>query len=283
MPKTSNQQADLRSLLERLNLGAMATTFADLALKAAKEHLSHEAYLYELAKQEEEERIQRRTARLLRQSGLPADKTWQTYELERLSPALRLQLERLKSGSFLLDATNVIAVGPPGVGKSHALCAVAYQLIVAGHPVWWTATASLVQRLLAAKRDLRLPAELAKLDKFACVILDDIGYVQHDRDEMEVLFTLLAQRYERKSVMITTNLVFSEWQRIFKDPMTTLAAIDRVVHHSVILDMMGVESYRAKAASQSQLYQQEDSQAVSKESASEAEAASFMRAGGTNH
>jgi DNA replication protein DnaC len=283
MPKTSNQQADLRSLLERLNLGAMATTFADLALKAAKEHLSHEAYLYELAKQEEEERIQRRTARLLRQSGLPADKTWQTYELERLSPALRLQLERLKSGSFLLDATNVIAVGPPGVGKSHALCAVASELILAGHPVWWTATASLVQRLLAAKRDLRLPAELAKLDKFACVILDDIGYVQHDRDEMEVLFTLLAQRYERKSVMITTNLVFSEWQRIFKDPMTTLAAIDRVVHHSVILDMMGVESYRAKAASQSQLYQQEDSQAVSKESASEAEAASFMRAGGTNH
>ena len=118
MPKTSNQQADLRSLLERLNLGAMATTFADLALKAAKEHLSHEAYLYELAKQEEEERIQRRTARLLRQSGLPADKTWRTFELERLSPALRLQLERLKSGNFLEDAINVVAVGKPGVGKT---------------------------------------------------------------------------------------------------------------------------------------------------------------------
>jgi DNA replication protein DnaC len=268
MPKTINQQADLRLLLERLNLGAMATTFADLALKAAKENLSHEAYLYELAKQEEEERIQRRTARLLRQSGLPADKTWRTFKLERLSPALRLQLERLKSGSFLESATNVVAVGRPGVGKSHALAAVAYELMLAGHPVLWTSTASLVQRLLAAKRDLRLPQELTKLDKFACVILDDIGYVQHNRDEMEVLFTLLAQRYERKSVMITTNLVFSEWQRIFKDPMTTLAAIDRVVHHSVILDMMGVESYRAKEASQSQLHQQEDRQAVSNESAS---------------
>src|ERR1700724_1157716 len=111
----------------------------------------------------------------------------------------------------------------------------------------------LIQRLLAAKRDLRLQQELSKLDKFSCVILDDIGYVQHDRDEMEVLFTFLAQRYERKSVMITTNLVFSEWQRIFKDPMTTLAAIDRVVHHSVILDMMGVESYRAKEASEHHL------------------------------
>ncbi len=113
-------------------------------------------------------------------------------------------------------------------------------------------TAALVQRLLAAKRDLRLPRELAKLDRFACLILDDIGYVQHDRDEMEVLFTLLAERYERKSVVITTNLVFSEWNRIFKDPMTTMAAIDRVVHHSVILDMMGLESYRAREASAQQ-------------------------------
>lgn len=131
-----------------------------------------------------------------------------------------------------------------------------HELILAGYAVLWTPTATLVQRLLAAKRDLRLPQELAKLDKFACVILDDIGYVQHDRDEMEVLFTFLSERYERKSVMITTNLVFSEWQRIFKDPMTTMAAIDRVVHHSVILDMMGVESYRAEAATQQQLLQQ---------------------------
>ncbi len=283
MPKTMNYQADLRSLLEGLNLGAMATAFADLALKAAKENLSHEAYLYELAQREEEQRTQRRTARLLRQSGLPQDKTWRTFELERLSPSLRLQLERLKSGAFLEDATNVIALGKPGVGKSHALAAVAYELILTGHPVLWASTASLMQRLLAAKRDLRLPQELTKLDKFACVILDDIGYVQHDRDEMEVLFTFLAERYERKSVMITTNLVFSEWQRIFKDPMTTLAAIDRVVHHSVILDMMGVESYRAKEASQSHLHQQEEVlQAASNASASVGESATIMRSTGKN-
>ena len=115
-----------------------------------------------------------------------------------------------------------------------------------------------MQRLLAAKRDLRLPQELAKLDKFACMILDDIGYVQHDRDEMEVLFTLLSDRYERKSVMITTNLVFSEWNQIFKNPMTTMAAIDRVVHHSVILDMMAVKSYRAKEATHQHLQESAD-------------------------
>ena len=137
----------------------------------------------------EELRQERRTERLLRQSGLPREKTFRTFDSARLSPALHLQLERLKSGAFLEQACNVIAVGKPGVGKSHALAAVGHELVVQGHPVLWCSTASLVQRLLAAKRDLRLPQELARLDKFACVILDDIGYVQQDRDEMEVLFT----------------------------------------------------------------------------------------------
>ncbi len=249
MLKSTNRHTQLQTLLTQLNLGAMADNFADVALRAAKEGLSHEAYLYELARLEMQQRTQRRTARLVRASGLPVEKTFRTLSLSRLSPPLQLQLERLKSASFLESATNIIAIGKPGVGKSHALAAVGYELIEAGYPVLWTPTSTLVQRLLAAKRDLRLPQELSKLDKFACVILDDIGYIQHDRDEMEVLFTFLAERYERKSVMITTNLVFNEWERIFKDPMTTIAAIDRLVHHSVILDMMSVESYRAEEAS----------------------------------
>jgi DNA replication protein DnaC len=159
---------------------------------------------------------------------------------------------------------------------------VAYELILAGHAVLWISTASLVQRLLAAKRDLRLPQELTKLDKFACIILDDIGYVQQDRDEMEVLFTFLAERYERKSVMITTNLVFSEWQRIFKDPMTTLAAIDRVVHHSVILDMMAVQSYRAKEANHQHLPEQEEMAVSPTAPLLETESATIMRSSGKN-
>ncbi len=254
-----NRHDDLAVLLGRLNLAGMAALFAELALKAAKEGLSHEAYLYELARHEEELRQERRTERLLRQSGLPREKTFRTFHSARLPATLHLQLERLKSGAFLEQACNVIAVGKPGVGKSHALAAVGHELVLQGHPVLWCSTANLVQRLLVAKRDLRLPQELVRLDKFACVILDDSGYVQQDRDEMEVLFTFLAERYEHKSVMITTNLVFSEWQKIFKDPMTTLAAIDRVVHHSVILDMMSVESFRAEVASQHHLSQETDS------------------------
>ena len=190
----------------------------------------------------------RRVERLRNHSGLLTGKTFRALDLGRFAPAVRMQIERLRDGSFLTESINVMAVGRPGAGKSHLACALGHELVEHGHPVLFASTSDLVQQLLAAKRDLRLPQELAKLDRFECLILDDIGYVQHDRDEMEVLFTLLAERYERKSVVITTNLVFSEWDRIFKDPMTTLAAIDRVVHHSVVLDLMAVESYRAKAA-----------------------------------
>lgn len=105
----------------------------------------------------------------------------------------------------------------------------------------------LVQRLLAAKRDRRLAAELTRLDRFDALILDDLGYVQQDREELEVLFTLLAERYERRSVLLTSNLVFSPWDQILKDPMTTAAAVDRVVHHAVILELP-IPSYRAQVA-----------------------------------
>ena len=226
----------------------MADNFADLALKAATAHLPYETYLTEVVRCECVLREQRRIARLLRQSGLPAEKTFQTLQLDRFPLVVQQQVAPLRNGTFLGDAINIVAVGKPGVGKSHLLAAVGHEIILQGKAVLWTSTASLVQRLLVAKRDLRLPQELARLDRFACLILDDIGYVQHGRDEMEVLFTLLAERYERRSVAISTNLVFSEWERIFKDPMTTLAAIDRVVHHSVILDLMGMDSYRAQEA-----------------------------------
>jgi DNA replication protein DnaC len=243
-----NRQEELTAMLRELRLPTIAGTFAQMALKASKENLTHEGFLYELARLECEERTQRRIERYLTQSKLPREKTFRTFQWERLSAGLRLQIERLRSGAFVTQAHNVIAVGAPGVGKSHVAAALGHELIQQGHTVLWTSTATLVQRLLAAKRELRLPQEIARLQQVACLILDDIGYVQQDREEMEVLFTLLAERYEQRSVLITTNLVFSAWDRIFKDPMTTLAAVDRVVHHSVILDMAGVESFRATQA-----------------------------------
>ena len=107
----------------------------------------------------------------------------------------------------------------------------------------------LVQELLLAKRELSLPRLLKRLSKYEALIIDDIGYVEQSREEMEVLFVLLAQRYERGSVMLTSNLPFSKWERIFKDPMTTAAAIDRLVHHRVILEL-NLPSYRLEQSEQ---------------------------------
>lgn len=243
-----NRELELQTMLQSLRLPTMAEVCAELALKSAKEGLSHEAFLHELARLECERRSQQRIERLLAQSGLPREKTFATFQLDRLPMSVRGQLDRLRSGEFVKEAINVVAVGPPGVGKSHVLAAVAHDLVRQGYTVLWTSTAQLMQRLLAAKRDLRLPQELAKLHRYACLLLDDIGYVQHDQDEMEVLFTLLSDRYEQRSVCLSTNLVFSEWERIFKNPLTTVAAIDRVVHHSVILDLMQVRSFRIQQA-----------------------------------
>lgn len=244
----SNPREELMQLLRSLNLSQMAAMVDSIALRAAKEGLTHEAFLLELARSEKAAKRQRRINRLIDQSDLTPEKTFANLEIDRFDAVTKLRINELKSGAFLKDAINIVAIGNPGTGKSHLACALGYELIHEEHAVKFVSTSTLMQQLLAAKRDLCLPKAIAKLDRFEYLILDDIGYVQHNRDEMEVLFTLLAERYERKSVAISTNLVFSEWERIFKDPMTTAAAIDRVVHHSVVFDFTQLESYRAETA-----------------------------------
>ena len=151
-----------------------------------------------------------------------------------------------------LPASGVVVVrGPRGSGKTHLLCAVGQELIRSGRKVCFRTCSLLVQELLIAKRDLKLSKVLKKLASFEALIIDDVGYVQQSREEMEVLFTLLAERYERGSVLLTSNLPFSKWESIFKDPMTTAAAIDRLVHHSVILEL-NIPSYRLEQAKAAQ-------------------------------
>lgn len=234
-------------MLKALRLPTFAARHRELAEKAEREGWSFIDYLRELAETELAERKRRRIERLLKASHLPLGKTLATLKLERFPVKVRRQIPVLCTGAFLRNATNVLAFGLPGRGKSHLCAAIGYELVRRGHRVLFVPTYHLVQRLLAAKRDLLLERELKRLDKFEAVILDDLGYIQHDRDEMEVLFTFLAERYERRSVLLTSNLVFSKWDRIFKDPMTTAAAIDRVVHHSVILELIG-PSFRGEEA-----------------------------------
>ena len=203
--------------------------------------------LVDVLEAEAEARRQRRIARLRRVARLPPGKMFATLDTGRLPATVVQQLQTLATGAFLETATNVLAFGLPGVGKSHALCAVAHALVEAGHSVLCVPAYALVQELLGANRDLDLPRALRKLDLFEVILLDDLGYVQQSPDEAEVLFTLLAEGYERRSVMVTSDLVFSQWDRIFRDQMATAAAIDRLVHHSVVLEF-DVPSYRTDPA-----------------------------------
>lgn len=200
--------------------------------------------LLEVFEMEAHDRRERRVDRLRRASGLPPGKTLATLDLKPFPGKLAHAVRELARGDFLDRAENILAFGLPGVGKSHAACAIGHALIDSGRSVLYQPTFRLVQDLLAAKRDLHLPRALRKLDLFDAILLDDIGYVQQSQEEVEVLFTLMAERYERRSMIITSNLVFSQWDQIFKNPMTTAAAIDRVVHHAVVLDFYKVPSYR---------------------------------------
>ena len=212
-------------------------------------HLTVVPVLVEVFDAEAEARRQRRIARLRHGARLPPGKTFETLDAGRLPLPIVQRIQELATGTFLETATNVLAFGLPGVGKSHALCAVGHALVEAGHSVLFMAAYALVQELLSAKRDLQLPRALRKLDLFEVILVDDLGYVQQSPEEAEVLFTLLAERYERRSVMVTSNLVFSQWDRIFRDQMATAAAIDRLVHHAVILEF-DVPSYRTDRSHQ---------------------------------
>jgi DNA replication protein DnaC len=238
---------ELRACIKELKMPCVLEYHSEYAQKAAKESWSFERYLYELLNIERENRKEKRIQRLLRESKLPLSKTFDTLDRTRFTRSINHQIDALSEGSFLGRCENVLAFGNPGAGKSHTLCAIGHELVQQRHRVLFTNCEILVQELLSAKRELLLPALLRKLGRYEALIIDDIGYVQQNREEMEVLFTLLADRYERASTMITSNLAFSSWEKIFKDPMTTAAAIDRLVHHSMILEL-NLGSYRLEQA-----------------------------------
>ena len=243
-------QSTLLDQLRTLRLPAIREGFAETARRAAQETLSYEQYLLALTNQECDERRSRRIERMLRESRLPLDKTLSSFELPRLPTKVSRQFRTLLEGCFLDRRENVLAFGNSGSGKTHLLCALGQELIRQHErTVYFSPCSLLVQDLLLGKRDLKLSRVLKRLSKFEVLIIDDIGYVQQSREEMEVLFTLLAERYERGSVMLTSNLPFSKWETIFKDPLTTAAAIDRLVHHSVILEV-NLPSYRLESAKQ---------------------------------
>jgi len=241
------QHIKLIELLKELHLPMFREYHQEFAQAAAADELGYEEYLYELAQRECEVRRANKIARLVKMSKLPLEKSLQTFELKRLPLKIRRQVKVLSEGSFADRNENILAFGKPGSGKTHLLCGICHELARQGRKVYFATCDLIVQELLRAKQELVLDKLLKRLGRYDVLMIDDFGYVKQNREEMEVLFTLLAYRYERGSVLITSNLPFSKWEMIFKDPMTTAAAIDRLVHHSVILEL-NVASYRAEQA-----------------------------------
>ncbi len=236
----------LEALLRSFYLSTFVRNYKDFAEKSEREKLGHTAYLFELAQAEGAERQTKRRKRLINQAKLLYGKTLDNFKLEKqpsLSPG---RVKELAEGNFLDQCENILIFGIPGSGKSHLASALGREWCLRGRRVFYTTAAMLVQRLLVAKRDLCLEQMIKELDRCDALIIDDISYIPFNRDETDVLFVLLAERYETRSVIITSNLVFSEWESVFKDPMTTRAAIDRLVHHATILEMK--ESYRQAEA-----------------------------------
>jgi DNA replication protein DnaC len=227
----------LMLLLKSFNLTTMAQIYDESLQRAERENWGYRKFLGYLCENEFQARHDRKIKRLLSRSKLPEGKTLAAMDEKLLPSKCRKMLPTLLDGGFVERADNILAFGLPGGGKTHFLAALGFELVLRHqYSVLFTPTYKLVQELLQAKQNLELSEQIRKYSSYDVIIIDDIGYVQHTREEMEVLFTFLAERYERKSLMISSNLVFSEWDKIFKDPMTTMAAIDRLVHHSIILE-----------------------------------------------
>lgn len=243
-----NIDAEIKSCLKSLHMPTVKEIYKETAEYAATEKITHEEYLLILLEKEKEVRYNNRIGRLLKQSDLDIDKTIDNFNLKRLSPKLNMQVQAIRQGHFLKNKENILVFGNPGSGKTHLLSAIAQEQIMNdGIRIKCTTCSLLVQELLNAKRELKLYDVLKKYSKYDAILIDDIGYVEQTKEEMEVFFTLLADRYERASIMITSNLAFSKWEKIFKDPVTASAAIDRLVHHSVIVEL-NIPSYRMEEA-----------------------------------
>lgn len=240
-------------MLSELRLPTMGRLWSEFAARSDKEGWPAARFLGALLEHELAERGKRRIERHRAESLLDTTKTLASFDFTEVPMLSKAHVMALASGDAWLDkGATVLIFGPPAVGKSHVGCAIGHALIDAGYRVLYVRTSELVQRLQAARQSLQLPQALAKLDRYDLLILDDISYVRKDQAETSVLFELISERYERRSILITANQPFSGWNNVFPDPGMTVAAIDRLVHHSTIFELNKVESYRGKAAARQQ-------------------------------
>ena len=241
---SQRDKAILPLLLTQLRLPTMKRLWESMAEEAEGKGWSGPQYLSNLCEYEIADRDRRRLGRHMAEAQLPRGKTLESYDFANIGGISKKKVLGLASGEvWIKEGMNVLIFGASGVGKTHLAAAIGEKLVESGFRVLFSRTTELVQKLQGAKKSLNLPAALEKLDKYDCLILDDFGYVQKDELETSVLFELICERYERKSMVITCNQPFKDWDRIFLDKQMAIAAVDRLVHHATIFEIEA-ESYR---------------------------------------
>lgn len=238
---------ELIESLKNLRLYETARQYAEVARLAEKEKKTYEQYLASLVKIEEAEKHRLRVTRILKDAKLPLHKSVDHYNFEVRKGISIKVYRRLAQGEFVRAAANVVMYGGFGVGKTHLALALTADLCRAGIRCYFTSTHRLIEDLLHAKRNLTLALLFKRLDRFELIACDELGYIPHDQEGADLFFQLISQRNERKSLLITTNLTYSEWDKVFLNGLSTAAAVDRIIHNCETFNIEG-PSWRAETA-----------------------------------
>lgn len=233
----------LESYLKALKLPAVAGAYPALQREAADKNLGYAEFLTALLEQEVVQREQNQLARRLKAAQFPWQKTLDEFEFSAVPALNKNKILSLTDGRFIRERENVVLIGNPGVGKTHLAVGIGRAACQAGYRVAFRPVPTLVNELLAAQHEYKLNALLKRLRSYDLVICDEFGYIPFSTEGAQLLFQFFSERYERGSVLVTTNLDFARWTEVFGDERMTAALLDRVTHRGHVLLVEG-ESYR---------------------------------------
>jgi DNA replication protein DnaC len=255
--QTSTDPVDirLRGLFRELRLSTLGQHYQALARQAVEHQQSYPEYLLALLEQELRQRAINRRRRLIRQAKFPIDYTLDTYDFTLMPSLNKQQVLSLVRGSFIPKRENVVCVGQIGTGKTHIATAIGYAACELGYRVRFFTAAGLINELLEAQEQQRLSRLERSLMKCSLIILDELGFLPFSQQGAHMLFSFISQRYQRGSLILTTNLAFSDWTQVFGDERLLGALLDRLMHHCHILEFAG-ESMRFRQSQTAQSLQQ---------------------------